>query len=233
MPSTPQPPAKPSTQPTQAPKPPAPPPPKEQPKPAAAAAPAPQQQRPAPPPQQQAPRTQQPAPQQQRQSPTDHDNPPPARSQAPLAKAPQTPVAGVGPPEPGLPIGERPHDKRDPQSAKFEAHAGPPHWNEPRDERDATRKPREEWRPNPSLDARDQEPPVGYYADGMSAPDEQRARAAWVEAHGQAEYDEATDQRAKEDKPTFDQHALAGGGAFVRAGERRQVPGVVPPTKRE
>ena len=187
-------------------------PPTQQPKPAAP-----------PPPKEQPKPAASPAPQQQRPAvyPTD------------TGKAPQTPVAGVGPPEPGLPIGERPHDARDPQSAKFEAHAAPPHWNEPRDERDATRKPREEWRPNPSLDARDQEPPVGYYADGMSAPDEQRARAAWVEAHGQAEYDEATDQRPKGDKPTFDQHALAGGGAFVKAGERRQIPGVVPPTKRE
>lgn len=141
----------------------------------------------------------------------------------------QTPAAGVAPPEPGLTPGERPHDKRDPQSAKFEAHAAPPRWDAPKD----LPPPREEWIPDAALDAREQKPPQGYYADGMSSPDEQRARAAWVEAHGQAAYDEATDQRAPDEKPVFDPHALAGGGAFVKAGKQRQVPGVVPPTKRE
>jgi hypothetical protein len=68
----------------------------------------------------------------------------------------------------------------------------------------------------------------------MSGPDEQRARAAWVEQHGLKAYDEATDQRAPEDKPVFDPHALTG-GAFVRGEQQRgrQVPGVVPPTKRD
>lgn len=136
-------------------------------------------------------------------------------------------MAGVGPPEPGLAPGVRPKDARDPQSAKFEAQAGPPHWDKP----DET-KPREEWTPKPALDAREQKPPVGYYADGMSSPDEQRARAAWVEAHGLKEYDEATDQRPADERPVFDPHALTG-GAFVKAGKQKQVPGVVPPTKRE
>lgn len=140
------------------------------------------------------------------------------------------PVAGVAPPEPGLALGARPHDKRDPQSAKFEVHAAPPFWNAP--DHEAEPKAREEWAPDPALDAREQKPPPGYYADGMSAPDEQRARAAWVEAHGVKEYDEATDQRPPEDRPVFDPHALTG-GAFVKAGKQRQVPGVVPPTKRE
>ena len=154
---------------------------------------------------------------------------PPKPQAPPPAPPPKPTAAGVAPPEPGLALGAKPKDERDPQAAKFEAHAGPPHWTEP--PKDA--KAREEWTPNPALDARDQKPPPGYFADGMSAPDEQRARAAWVEAHGQAEYDEATDQRAKEDKPTYDPHALAGGGAFVTAGQRKQVPGGVPPTKRE
>ena len=162
----------------------------------------------------------------------DHDKPPSTREHDDAVKNPAPmamPVAGVAPPEPGLTLGARPHDKRDPQSAKFEAHAAPPFWNAPREEAKA----REEWSPDPALDAREQKPPPGYYADGMSAPDEQRARAAWVEQHGVKEYDEATDQRPDEDKPVFDEHALAGGGAFVTAGKQRQVPGVVPPTKRE
>ena len=174
-----------------------------------------------------------------------HPSPPPKPSTPPQAHKPEpqphpepakkadepmkAPVAGVAPPEPGLTLGARPKDARDPQSAKFEAHAAPPSWNAPKDPPPA----REEWVPDPSLDAREQQPPKGYYADGMSAPDEQRARAAWVEAHGVKAYDEATDQRPAEDKPTFDPHALAGGGAFVSAGKQRQVPGVVPPTKRE
>ena len=95
----------------------------------------------------------------------------------------------------------------DPQEAKFEAHAGPPHWKEPGKAQN----------PNP--------PPP----DGMSSAEEQRERAAEVEAHGQ----KSLDQRPDSDKPTFDPHALAGGGAFVRAGERKQVPGVAPPAKRE
>jgi hypothetical protein len=151
------------------------------------------------------------------------------KPEPPPKEQPKPATAGVAPPEPGLALGARPKAASDPQSAKFEAHAGPPHWQEPKD----APKEAPEWTPDPSLDARDQKPPPGYYADGMSAPDEQRARAAWVEAHGQAEYDEATDQRPKGDKPVYDPHALAGGGAFVTAGERRQVPGVVPPTKRE
>jgi hypothetical protein len=142
------------------------------------------------------------------------------------------PPAGVAPPEYDLPIGARPHDKRDPQSEKFEAHSAPPFWNAPKDRPEL--QAREEWTPDAALDAREQKPPEGYYADGMSGPDEQRARAAWVEQHGLKAYDEATDQRAPEDKPVFDPNALTG-GAFVRGEQQRgrQVPGVVPPTKRE
>jgi hypothetical protein len=162
------------------------------------------------------------APQSTRDHAAARDNP------APL----ETPKAGVAPPEYDLPTGARPSDKRDPQSAKFEAHAAPPFWNAPRAEPEA--QVREEWAPEPALDAREQEPPKGYYADGMSGPDEQRARAAWVEANGLKAYDEATDQRPPEDKPVFDRHALTG-GAFVRGKEQRgrQVPGVTPPTKRD
>jgi hypothetical protein len=67
----------------------------------------------------------------------------------------------------------------------------------------------------------------------MTIADEQRARAAWIEANGLEKYHEATDQRPDDEKPKFDAHALAGGGAFVSAGTQKQVPGVVPPTKRE
>jgi hypothetical protein len=68
----------------------------------------------------------------------------------------------------------------------------------------------------------------------MTIADEQRARSAWIEAHGMAAYEEAIDPRPAEDKPVFDKNALAGGGAFVSQGadHNKQVPGVVPPTKR-
>lgn len=160
------------------------------------------------------------------------------------------PVANPNPPRPGqpehqphredhpqarrrepeaLPIGAKPSDPKDPQAAKFEAHAAPPRWDDPKDDPRA----REEWTPEPALDPRQQKPPEGYFADGMSAPDEQRARAAWVEQHGVAAYEEEVDQRRDDERPKFDKDALAGGGAFVTAGTQRQVPGVVPPTKRE
>jgi hypothetical protein len=64
----------------------------------------------------------------------------------------------------------------------------------------------------------------------MSSADEQRQRAAEVEAgHGSG----VTDQRPDDEKPTFDKNALAGGGAFVKAGAQKQIQGVTPPTKRE
>ena len=99
----------------------------------------------------------------------------------------------------------------DPQAAKFEAHAGPPTWVEPKAPKVL---------------------PEGTYADGMSVAEEQRARAADVEAHG----DRATiDTRADADKPVLDKNALAGGGAFVKSGAQKQVPGVTvkPPTTRD
>lgn len=67
----------------------------------------------------------------------------------------------------------------------------------------------------------------------MTIADEQRARAAWVEQHGVAAYKGEVDQRRDDERPEFDPHALAGGGAFVTAGTQKQVPGVTPPTKRE
>lgn len=162
--------------------------------------------------------------------------PTPSKPQHPQPKPPEpqrhadAPKAGVAPPEDDLPIGARPHDRRDPQAAKFEAHAGPPMWGSPR----ADQEPREEWTPDPALDPREQKAPEGYYADGMSAPDEQRARAAWVEEHGLKAYEDATDQRPAEDRPVFDPNVITG-GAFVKGPQQRgkQVPGVVPPTKRE
>ena len=106
------------------------------------------------------------------------------------------------------PIGARPHDPHDPQSAKFEAQAGPPKWDQPGKAQRANEPP----------------PP-----DGQSSADEQRQRAAEVEAGGPG----VIDQRPADERPTIDKHALAGGGAFVKAGAQKQVEGVTPPTKRE
>jgi hypothetical protein len=111
---------------------------------------------------------------------------PPHRTEPPI-------VAGVAPHEEGLTLGARPKDPRDPQSAKFEAHAAPPHWNAPN--KDAA-KPHEEWSPP------------------------------------KAALEPLIDQRPADEKPTFDPHALAGGGAFVTPGAQKQVQGVAPPTKR-
>ena len=49
----------------------------------------------------------------------------------------------------------------------------------------------------------------------MTIADEQRARSAWIEQHGQKAYAEATEERPAEERVN------------------QQVPGVVPPTKRE
>ena len=117
----------------------------------------------------------------------------------------------MAPPERNLPIGAKPKDDRDPQSAKFEGHAGPPRWDEPKDEV----KQRPAFTPKPALDPLAEKPPEGAYADGMTSADEQRARAAWVEAHGQKAYNEAVDERPPEER------------------NNKQIPGVTPPTKRE
>ena len=70
------------------------------------------------------------------------------------------------------------------------------------------------WTPEPALDPHAQKPPAGVYADGMGIADEQRARSAWIEAHGDKAYHEAVDERTPEEKAP------------------KQIPGVVPPTKR-
>jgi hypothetical protein len=142
----------------------------------------------------------------------------PAQPPKPSTPPPKPPPQPAPPPKPAaqaspkaepLPIGAKPKDPNDPQAAKFEAHAAPPHWQEPKD---ASEQPSPAFTPEPALDPRAQEPPVGAYVDGMPIADEQRARAAWVEAHGMKEYHDAVDQRDEEPK---------------------QVPGVAPPTKRE
>ena len=84
-----------------------------------------------------------------------------------------------------------------PPTAKVEAHA------------------KVEFTPKPAIDPRAEKPPAGAYADGMTSADEQRARSAWIEQHGQKAYAEATDTRSDEERVN------------------QQVPGVVPPTKRE
>ena len=84
----------------------------------------------------------------------------------------------------------------DPQEAKFEAHAGPPHWKEPGKAQN----------PNP--------PPP----DGMSSADEQRERAAEVEAHGQKSLDQRPDERQAHLRP-----ARARRRGRVRQGRRAQA----------
>jgi hypothetical protein len=69
--------------------------------------------------------------------------------------------------------------------------------------------------PKPALDPRAEKPPTGFYADGMGSAEEQRTRSAWIEAHGMKAYHEAVDDRSDEEKT------------------KKQIPGVVPPTKRE
>jgi hypothetical protein len=84
-----------------------------------------------------------------------------------------------------------------PPTAKVEAHA------------------KVEFTPKPAIDPRAEKPPAGAYADGMTIADEQRARSAWIEQHGDAAYREAVEERPAEERVN------------------QQVPGVVPPTKRE
>ena len=69
--------------------------------------------------------------------------------------------------------------------------------------------------PEPALDPRAERIPAGAFVDGMTIADEQRARSAWIEAHGLKAYHEAVDERTDEEKA------------------KKQVPGVTPPTKRE
>ena len=116
--------------------------------------------------------------------------PPPPSPQQPKPQAPPT-----KPPEADKP----PKPAADPQAAKVEAHA----------------KERPAFTPKAAIDPRAERPPEGAYADGMTIADEQRARSAWIEQHGQKAYAEATDTRSDEEKVN------------------KQVPGVVPPTKRE
>jgi hypothetical protein len=114
-------------------------------------------------------------------------------------------------PKPAQP--HQPPKHTDPQDAKLEAHE---HIKVPT-----------VYTPEPSPDPR-AHAPQGAYADGMDIATEQRARAAWVEAHGAP-----PDERPEAERPVYDPHALAGGGAFVSAGKQGKVPGVTPPTKRE
>ena len=122
----------------------------------------------------------------------------------------------------------KPQPSKDPQEAKLEAHAAPPGWQEPKAVKD-----RPDFTPKAAIDPRAEKPPQGFYADGMTIADEQRARSAWIEQHGDAAYKDETDQRPADERPVFDKNALAGGGAFVSQGGKKQIPGVTPPTKRE
>jgi hypothetical protein len=140
------------------------------------------------------------------------------------------------PPHPATPPAQPPNRPQPgPPPAKVEASkpaegAAPPRWDDPAKAKHLP--PAPEWNVKPAIDPRAEKPPEGYRGDGMTIADEQRARSAWIEAHGMAAYEDATDLRPAEDKPVLDPHALAGGGAYISQGAQKQVPGVVPPTKR-
>ena len=121
---------------------------------------------------------------------------------------PAQPARPPAPPPPKPP--GAPEPSKDPQEAKLEAHAAPPRWDEPKE----TQAP-PAFTPKPAIDPRAEKPPPGAYADGMTIAEEQRARSAWIERHGEAAYREAIDERPPEEKA------------------KKQVPGVTPPTKRE
>ena len=162
---------------------------------------------------------------------------PPTPPPAPAPQPPRNPAPPPAPPAPPQPpkaaeaqattIGMPPTDPNDPQAAKF---VNPPPPAPPTWEKNVEAKPWTDWTPDPAIDPLAEKPPEHTYADGMPSPVEQRARSAWLEANGMAKWDQAVDQTNP--KPTFDPHALSGGGAFVSAGAQQQVPGVVPPTKR-
>ena len=113
-------------------------------------------------------------------------------------------------PAPPQPPNQPPEHSKDPQAAKLEAHSAPPRWD------DEIKPPPQPvaFTPEPALDPRAVAPPAGAYVDGMTIADEQRARSAWIEQHGTAAYIEEIDQRPPDER------------------ENKQVPGVVPPTKR-
>lgn len=160
--------------------------------------------------------------------------PPPKPPAPPPLKPPETakPRHAPGEDAPPLPIGAKPLNDEDPQAVKFDPpQPAPPTWSDPGQGPEPTPE-HPIYIPEPAIDPRAAKPPAGAYADGMDIATEQRARAAWVEANGLEKYDEAVDQRPQADKPRFDPHALAGGGAFVSAGPQRQVPGTAPVTKR-
>ena len=120
------------------------------------------------------------------------------------------PTHPTPPPRPATPPPQPHKPPADPQEAKLEAHAAPPGWQEPRQARE-----RPDFTPKAAIDPRAEKPPQGAFTDGMTVADEQRARSAWIEAHGMKEYHEAIDTRSDEEKG------------------KKQIPGVTPPTKRE
>jgi hypothetical protein len=114
-----------------------------------------------------------------------------ATTPTPSKPAPHHPSPQPNPPHQPAPA--------DPQAAKVEAHLKEP----------------PAFTPKPALDPRAEKAPEGVYADGMPIADEQRARSAWIEAQGEANYMETIDQRPADERVN------------------PQVPGVTPPTKRE
>ena len=148
---------------------------------------------------------------------------PPRQPYQPPGPAPKPPAAR----HEALPIGARPDDPHDPQSEKFEARPAPPRW----DEEPVEAEEAHDWTPKAAIDPRAERPPEHAYVDGMTIADEQRARAAWVEAHGLRAYNEEIDPRPEAERPVFDKDAITG-GAFVSPSTMKQVPGVTPPTKR-
>ena len=159
--------------------------------------------------------------------------PPPPKPSTPPPPPPKPEAAKPHRDEPPLPIGAKPTDPKDPQAQKFDPPPGPPTYGKPRDRHEVEERPHRDWSPKAAVDPRAETPPAGTYADGMTIADEQRARSAWIEEHGDAAYKDETDQRPDDERPVFDKNALAGGGAFVSQGGKKQIPGVTPPTKRE
>jgi hypothetical protein len=150
------------------------------------------------------------------QPPSKHTPPPPAKHEAGKHEQHRDHPPDTRPPVAAAP--GKPHDNAspqrhvDPQEAKLELAKRDQHLD-PQDHK--PKGPPLAFVPEPALDPRAEKIPVGAYVDGMTIADEQRARAAWIEAHGMKAYHEAVDERTDEEKA------------------KKQVPGVTPPTKRE
>jgi hypothetical protein len=116
----------------------------------------------------------------------------------------------------------------DPQEVKLNPPTpAPPRWDETLAAPADPPKDTTQWSPAPSTHAQDDgDDWRKHYTDGMLLDDEQRARSQWLESHGMAAWFDKMDERPISERPAFDKDALAGGGAYVRAGAQKIVPGV-------